>query len=75
MFKINVRTSQYDYRVASLSTRYLTAIGIIPESLISIGQFYPAEINEKDLIESYGRTDPNCRKTSFLTRHLYFSLN
>ncbi len=28
-----------DYRVASLFTRYLTAIGIIPESLKSIGQF------------------------------------
>ena len=28
-----------DYRVASLFTRYLTAIGISPESLKSIGQF------------------------------------
>ena len=28
-----------DYRVASLFTRYLTAIGIIPESLKSKGQF------------------------------------
>ena len=28
-----------DYRVASLFTRYLTAIGIIPESLNSLGQF------------------------------------
>ena len=28
-----------DYRVASLFTRYPTAIGIIPESLKSIGQF------------------------------------
>ena len=28
-----------DYRVDSLFTRYLTAIGIIPESLKSIGQF------------------------------------
>ena len=27
------------YRVASLFTRYLTAIGIIPKSLKSIGQF------------------------------------
>ena len=46
-----------DYRVASLFTRYLTAIGIIPESLKSIGQFKHAEINEKDLTVSYGRTD------------------
>ena len=30
--------SGIDYRVASLFTRYLTAIGIIPESLKSIGQ-------------------------------------
>ena len=28
-----------DYRVASLFTRYLTAIGIISESLNLIGQF------------------------------------
>ena len=28
-----------DYRVALLFTRYLTALGIIPESLKSIGQF------------------------------------
>ena len=28
-----------DYRVALLFSRYLTAIGIIPESLNSIGQF------------------------------------
>ena len=31
--------SGIDYKVASLFTRYLTAIGIIPESLRSIGQF------------------------------------
>ena len=40
-----------------LFTRYLTAIGIIPESLNSIGQFLHAEINEKDLTISYGDTD------------------
>ncbi len=28
-----------DYRVASLLTRYITAIGIIPKSLKSIGRF------------------------------------
>ncbi len=31
--------SGIEYGVASLFTRYLTAIGIIPESLNSIGQF------------------------------------
>ena len=31
--------SGIDYRVASLFTRYLTAKGIIPEILSSIGQF------------------------------------
>ena len=54
-----------DYWV-SLFTRYLTAKGIIPESLNSIGQFLHAEINEKDLTVSYGRTngqtDPKSRK-------------
>ena len=49
-----------DYRVDLLFTRYLTAVGIIPESLKSIGQFLYAEINKKD-----GRTHPKCRKTSF----------
>ncbi len=34
-----------DYRVASLFTRYLTAIEIIPKSLKSIGQLRHAEIN------------------------------
>ena len=29
-----------DYRVASLIPRYLTAIGIIPENLNSIGQLF-----------------------------------
>ena len=66
-----------DYRVDLLFTRYLTAIGIIPGSLKSIGQFQHAEINEKVLNVSYGwtdgRTDHTCRNTAFLkiqeTRH------
>ena len=45
--------SSIDYRVALLFTRYLTAIGIIPESSKSYGR-------------TDGRTDPICRKTSFL---------
>ena len=49
--------SGIEYRVASLFTRYQTTKGIIPQSLSSIGQFYHAEINEKDLTVSYGRTD------------------
>ena len=64
--------SGIDYRVALLFTRlHLTAIGIIPESLNSICQFYHAEINEKDITVSYGRTDPECRKTSFLKNTTY----
>ena len=46
-----------DFRVALLFTRYLYAIGIIPESLNSVGEFYNAEINEKDLTVLYGQTD------------------
>ncbi len=42
-----------DYRVALLFTRYLTAIGIIPESLKSIGQFLHAEINKKEITVLY----------------------
>ena len=57
-----------DYRVASLFTRYITAIGIIIESLKSIGQFQHAEINKKDLTVSYGLTLKVHRKTSFLKR-------
>ncbi len=52
MFKMDIRTSRYCYSFALLFTRYLTAIGIIPESLKSIGQFEHAEINEKDLTVS-----------------------
>ena len=54
-----------DYRVASLFTRYLPAIGIIPEN--SIGQFLHAEINERDLTVSYGRTQ-NVEKLRFKNR-------
>ena len=43
--------------VASLFTRYPTALRIILESLKSIGQLQHAEINEKDLTVSYVRTD------------------
>ena len=72
-----------DYRVASLFTRYLTAIEIIPESLNLIGHLKYAEINKKYLTVSYGWTDvctdrwtdPKCRKTSFLkTRRSIFSI-
>ena len=44
-------------RVATLSTLQIIAKGIISESLSAIGQFYRAEINEKDPAVSYGRTD------------------
>ena len=54
--KWTYRSPGIDYRVALLFTRYLTALGIIPESLKLIGQFYHAEINKKDLTVSYGRT-------------------
>ena len=37
--KYNIVRPGIDCRIASLFTRYLTAIGIIPESLTSIGQF------------------------------------
>ena len=57
MFKMTYGHPGIDYRVASLFTRYLTAIGIIPESLSSIGQFEHAEINEKGLTISDGRMD------------------
>ncbi len=39
MFKMDILTFRFDYRVASLFTMYLTAKGIIPESLNSISQF------------------------------------
>ena len=39
MFKMAYGSPGIDYRVALLFTRYLTAIGIIPESLKLIGQF------------------------------------
>ncbi len=57
MFIMDIRTFIYLLWVAPLFTRYLIAKGIIPESLSSIGQFLHAEINEKDLTISYGRTD------------------
>ena len=38
MFKMDILTF-IDYRIASLFTSYLTAKGIIPEGLNSIGQF------------------------------------
>ena len=66
MFKWTYGRPGIDYRVASLFTRYLTAIGIIPESLKSIGQFQHAEINDKDPTVSPNclvQTDPKCRKT------------
>ncbi len=37
--KLTYWRSDIDYRVALLFTSYLTAKGIIPESLMSIGQF------------------------------------
>ena len=39
MFKMAYGSPGIDYRVALLFTRYVTAIGIIPESLKLIGQF------------------------------------
>ena len=39
MLKMDILISDIDYRVASLSKRYLTTNGIIPESLKSIQQF------------------------------------
>ncbi len=65
LFKWAYWRSWIDYRVASLSTWYQTAKGIIPESLKSTGQLYHTLINEK----SYQlRTDRpyNYRKDSLL---------
>ena len=44
---------------------YLAAIGIVPESFKSVGQFLHAQINKKSyLYHTDGRTDHNFRKAS-----------
>ena len=53
--KLTYGRPNIDKRVALLYTRYLTAMEIIPESLNSLGQFWHAKINEKDLMDV--RTD------------------
>ena len=61
--------SGIDYRVALLFTRYLTAIGIIPESLNSRTCRNQRKGPNCLVRRTDGWTDPKCRKTSFLKIH------
>ena len=70
MFKIAYRHSDIDYRVATLSTSYLTTTGITMQSLKSKDNMPKLTKKLSDLDR---RTHPNHRKALLLKRtHIFF---